>query len=131
MTIDTFVEDLLTYLQTNNLGTKTVDLLEGPLNPSVLNCITITPYDGTNPTSIKSGEDNAHNPFLNVNVRNINKKTALENTIKIYKLWRLLPYIQIGSTHFELIKARGTWHPLGLDTNKCMNYSINFSLKFE
>jgi hypothetical protein len=133
MTIYTFVDDLLTYLQTNNLGTKTVDLFDGALPPSPLNCITISPYGGTNPTTIKSGEDDPHNPFLNVAIRNTNKTTALINTIKIYELWRKVPNITIGNTRFELIKAQGTWHPLGLDNSspKCMNYSINFSLKFE
>ncbi len=130
MTIYTFIDDLLTELQSKGYGTKEVDLFEGPLNLTAINCIAIAPYGGTNPTTIKSGEENPHNPFLNVEIRNQNRQLAYETTIGIYEMWRLLGPVTYGTTRFERIEARGTWHPLGLDKNNCMNYSINFSLIF-
>jgi hypothetical protein len=131
VTIESFVDDLLLHLQNNNFGTKGVDLFIGGSDPEVENCICITPYEGPNPTSVKSGEDNPHCPNLQVLVRHKNRKQALETTIKIYKLWRRLAYVQIGDTKFEYILAKGTWHPIGVDKANLMNFSINFSLKFE
>lgn len=130
MGIDTFVDDLLLYLQNAGYGTIGTNLFEGPMNPAVENCITITPYEGTNPTTIKTGEENPFNPFLNVLVRKKNRRQAFDTTVSIFKMWRLVSNAQIGNTKFEHIKARGTWHPLGIDDSGCINYSINFSLKF-
>lgn len=131
MGIDTFVDDLLSYLQTAGYGTIGSNLFEGPLNPSIQNCISLTPYDGKNPTTVKSGEDNPHNPFLQVMIRNKNRRLAYNTAKNIYKMWRLIGPIQIGNTRFERIQARGTWHPLGIDESGCDNYSVNFLLIFD
>jgi hypothetical protein len=131
MTLETLIDDLLTELQVRGFGTVGVDLFDGGLNSSVENCISITPYEGTNPSTVKSGEENPYNPYLSVLIRNRNKKQAYLITVRLYKMWRLVPNVQIGNTKFELIKARGTFHPLGVDKMGLMNYSVNFSLKFE
>lgn len=131
MTIDTFVDDLIGYLQTAGFGTAGEDLVKNRLDETDENQIAVIPWQGTNPTDIKSGEDNLHEPKVSVIVRNSSESTAFQNIIGIYKLLRLKSNVRIGSTNFVLIRALGTPGFIGTTRTGAAIFSINFSLIFE
>ncbi|MEN6293158.1 MAG: hypothetical protein ABFD07_14245 [Methanobacterium sp.] len=129
MTIDTFLYDLAQDLQDHNFGTWGSDIFLEGLDETSPKGITLTPYTGPNPRDVKSGEDNPHNPLLNVFIRDTDLKTCRKTAFDIYKHWRLLVGVTFGDTYFESIMARGTPQFAGLSKMLFPEYSVNFSLK--
>ena len=100
MTIETYLADLGTYLQTNSIGTIGTDIFYMGLDESMGNCISLIPYGGIEPDNIVSGEANLCNPSVQVLVRNIAAATGLSKATTIYKLLRIVSNQTIGTTKF-------------------------------
>lgn len=130
MTLATFLDDLSQDLETAGFGTEGTDIFTLGLSETSPSGISLAPYGGTNPIEVKSGEENQHNPYLNVFVRNVDKQACHSKAFQIYEHWRLLHNVRIGSTFFTIIKARGTPQFAGLSKMSYPEYSINFELKF-
>lgn len=105
MTIESYLSDLETYLQTNSFGTVGTDIHCIGFNESASNDITLNPFPGSEYTKIVSGEINPYNPSLSILVRNTNAATALSTVTGIYKLLRNVSNQTIGATTFIYIIA--------------------------
>lgn len=127
MTIESYLSDLGTYLQTNSVGTLGTDIHCIGFEENASNDITLNPFPSTKFASIVSGEINPYNPRLSIIVRNTNAATALSKVTTIYKLLRDISNQTIGTTKFLYIQEES---PPGFVTKKNNNYifSVNFSL---
>lgn len=128
MTIETFLYDLAQDLENNSFGVQGTDIFLEGFDETSARGISLTPYGGSNPRDVKSGEENPHNPFLNVFVRDTNRTDCRNTAFSIYKHWRLLSSVTFGNTHFESIIARGTPQYAGVSKMNYPEYSVNFSL---
>lgn len=127
MTVETYLADLGTHLQTNSIGTLGTDIFYNGFD-KVTNCITLNPYPGSNLNNIVSGERNPHQVNLNVLVRNSNGSTAKSKADSIYALIGDLSNILIGTTRFFYIQAKGPPGLLSRANSGATIYSVNFSL---
>jgi len=127
MTIETYLSDLGTYLQTAGIGTINTDIHFHGLASNATNDITLIQFPGAEYNKIVSGEVNPYSPNLSILIRNTSGATAHSKATAIYKLLRDVSNRTIGSTHFLMIQAQGS---PGF-VSKTQNYfifSINFSL---
>ena len=127
MTIETYLDDLGTYLQTNSIGTLGTDIFYNGLD-TVPNCIAITPYRGSNTYHIVSNVKNPHSVNINVLVRNSDGDTAKSKADSIYLLIGDVANTIIGTTKFLFIQAKSL-PVLDSKTESGLTiYSVNFSL---
>ena len=131
MTIETYLDDLGSYIQTEGIGTKAVDIFFYGLDESAPNCVALIPYtSGKLSNSIVSGEINPYEPNISIIVRNTDAYTAHSTSIYIYKLLRCVSNQVIGTTQFKNIQEHG---PPGFVANVDGKYifSINLSLTIQ
>jgi hypothetical protein len=131
VTIETYLDDLGTFLQTEGIGTLGTDIFFYGLDGASPNCISITPFiSGKSSNSIVSGEINPYEPDISIIIRNSDAATALTKATTIYKLMRNISNRTLGTTRFILIQEHG---PPGFIAQQDGYYyfSINFSLKIQ
>jgi len=124
LTIETYLSDLGTYLQ----GQGYSNIYYMGLDSASNNCISLTPYPGSEYTKIVSGEVNPYSPMLNILVRNSSAQTGLATATAIYKLLRNIYNETIGTTKFINIKPSSTPGFVAKSSAGLYIYSINFSL---
>lgn len=127
MTIETYLTDLGTYLQTAGIGTVNTDIHFFGLASNATNDITLSPFPGAEYNRIISGEINPYSPDLSIIVRNTSGAAALSKATSIYKLLRDVSNRTIGSTHFLVIQAQAPPSFISKTQNYFL-FSINFSL---
>jgi Bacteriophage minor capsid protein len=126
VTIETYLVDLATHLQTNGYGTLGVDIAITGHHDFSGNAISLTQYGGRERTSLINGVINPYNPDVQFCIRNSNAETAYKTATGIYKLFRNVANQDIGTTHFLLITPKAP--PIFLlKTNEgYYEYTINF-----
>lgn len=111
MTVETYLADLATHLQTLSYGTlgkpsSGVAIQIGGYYESTDNAIFITPYDGADVEEILSGEDDASRPYFQILVRNSNHATCKSTADSLYRLLRKKYDWDVGSTYFISLRAK-------------------------
>lgn len=132
MTLETYLSDLATFLQTQGFGTKGktssgISIQEAGYYDADGNAIYLTSYGGSDKQEIKTGEPDSIRPDFQILVRNSDQFTAKTISGAIFRLLRKKVDWSIGTTHF--IYLRGKAPPLFVrKTNSGhYEYSINFS----
>ena len=131
MTLETYLEDIATYLQTQGYCT----LGQSSTGTSIIigysegenNSIFLTPYGGPETQKIKSGEEDAITPDFQLLIRNSSLKTSIVISSAIYKLLRKKIEWDIGSTHFISLSAKGPPIFVRKTASDYYEYSLNFS----
>lgn len=126
MTIETYLSDIGTYLQTNSIGTVGTDIFYSKLDLSI-NCISLNPYQGSNKLKIVTGQRDPQQINLSIIVRNSSNYTAKTKADSIYELLCDIYNTIIGTTKFLYIQAKSPPGLVSSDPNFTI-YSINFSL---
>lgn len=126
MTLETYLGDLATYLQTQGYGTFGTSILIGYVE-GASNTIYLTAYGGSESQTIKSGEEDAITPDFQILIRNSTKKTAITTSSAVYKLLRKKVEWTLGSTHFISLYAKGPPIPVRITDSGYYEYSVNFS----
>jgi len=132
LTLETYLSDIATYLQTQGYGvvgssTTSTPIQIGGYYESTYNAIFLTSYGGSDSNEIVSTEASSINPDFQILVRHSSQQTAIETSASIYRLLRKKVSWDIGTTHF--IYVRGKAPPIFVrKTNSgFFEYSINFS----
>lgn len=119
------IEDIIKYLEENQIGTFKKDLFGVSMPSSPVNVICV--YDG-----IGSPPDRYNvldNPGIQIIVRNQNYKLGYEKAYKIYNLLHCLNNKQLGG--FYILGCYGQSPPpgyIGPDNNGNHEFSLNFNL---
>lgn len=119
------IEDIIKYLEENQIGTFKKDLFGVAMPSSPANVICV--YDG-----IGSPADRYNvldNPGIQIIVRNSNYKAGYEKAYKIYNLLHCLSNKQLGG--FYILGCYGQNSPpgyIGPDNNGNHEFSLNFNL---
>lgn len=131
MTIETFLSDIGTYLQTNSIGTLGTDIYFYGLDAAPVNCIALTPFAGRESYKIVSEVINPYQPNLSVLVRNTSADAAYQKTVSIYKLLRNVANQTIGSTKFLMITATSPPGLVSVSQSEYYIFSVNFALMIQ
>jgi hypothetical protein len=129
LTLETYLTDIATFFQTNNLGTVATDIFISGYHDAAGNSIFITPYQGSEPYEIVTCEENEIYPNVQILIRNSSQEAALTKANAIFRLMRNISNRTIGSTDFIIVRASGP-PAFVLKTNGgYYQYSLNFSLR--
>jgi len=124
LTIETYLTDLSTFLQTNGVSGISI----AGYHDSSGNAVFITPYGGKEYDKIVSGEINPYMIDVQVITRNSSNETAYALSISIYKLLRNISNRIIGTTEFKSIKAKASPAFIMKTNSGYYQYSVNFSM---
>jgi hypothetical protein len=129
MTLETYLTDLATHLQTNGFGTKGVDITISGYHDAAGNSIFITPYQGSEPYEIVTGEENEVYPNVQFLVRNLEQEVALTKANALFRLFRNVANQTIGTTDITMMRASGPPAFVMKSNGGYYTYSINFSMR--
>jgi hypothetical protein len=124
MTLETFLDDLSDYLETNDLPGVSI----GGNFEQYGNGIYMSPYGGLYSMPIVSNDANPIGLGLHILVSNISNETALAQTFGIIRLLRDVHNEVIGNTKFLYIQQKYGAFFIGKSNAGNYNYSINFSV---
>ena len=132
MTVETYLADLATYLQTQGYGTtgKTTSgtsIQIAGYYENTDNAIYITPYGGSDKQMLVTSEEDASHPDFQILVRNTNQQTAISTSTRIYRLLRKKADFDIGTSHFIFIKGKAPPIFVRKTNSGYYEYSINFT----
>ena len=124
----TFIDDIVTYLKTNNISN---DIHKHGFASGVPNDIAVNPPPGILGKYSASGDMKLEKPSLQILVRNQAGGTAESKANEIYNLLNLTVNKRIGGTRFKRIEAQSP--PFFVSKSKAEGtiYSINFSLQID
>ncbi len=118
------LDDIVSHLQTEGVGTVGVDMFKGLLPDQPDNCTALFEYAGSPPDLHWNGEY----PGLQVKVRN---KSYAAGRVKIEsvitKLHGLTEQV-IGTTRYLLVRANQSPESLGRDANNRNEWVVNFTV---
>lgn len=124
----TFIDDIVTYLQTNNIST---DIHKHGFASGVPNDIAINPTTGILGKYTASGDMKLEKPYLQILIRNKSGEAAKSKADEIYNLLNLITNTRIGGTRFKRIEAQSPPFFVYKSNSEGTIYSINFSLEID
>lgn len=132
MTLETFLSDIATYLQTLNYGvvgasTTSMPIQIGGYYDSTYNAIFLTSYGGSDSNEIVSTEASSINPDFQILVRHSSQETAISTSASLYRLLRKKVNWDIGTTHFIYVRGKAPPIFVRKTNSNFYEYSINFS----
>jgi hypothetical protein len=125
----TWIEDLGTYLQTQNVGTIGTDIFYGGLKAGKLNCIALLNRPGMDDIVSLGRSMTLSRPELGVLVRNKAGNLAEQKINEIHDLLNMKTNTTLGSTRFKRIKAVSRPFQLSKSETEGAEYSVNFELE--
>jgi hypothetical protein len=131
LTLETYLSDIATYLQTQGYGvvgssTTSTPIQIGGYYESTGNAIFLTSYGGSDSNEIVSPEASSINPDFQILVRHSSQQTAIETSASIYRLLRKKVYWDLGTTHFIYIRGKAPPIFVRKTNSGFFEYSINF-----
>jgi hypothetical protein len=138
MTLETYLTDLATHLQTNGLGVTEVTTTTPATTTRISvsgfhdadgNYIFVTPYQGTDIDELDSGEEDDIYPSVQFLVRNSSQTATLAISNAIYRMFRKLGNRTIGTTDIIYMRASGPPAFVIKSNGGYYTYSINFSMR--
>jgi Bacteriophage minor capsid protein len=132
LTLETYLSDIATYLQTLNYGvvgssTTSTPIQIGGYYESTYNAIFLSSYGGSDPNEIVSTEASSINPDFQILVRHSSQETAISVSASLYRLLRKKVDWTVGTTHFIYVRGKAPPIFVRKTNSNFFEYSINFS----